>query len=210
MRLIPREEKFFDLFEQQAANNLKGAHLLLKLLEQYSSPDAVYLASKEIHDVEHMGDELVHEAQARLNRSFITPFDREDIYALTCRLDDVMDFVDAVAKRLTNLRIDAPTRHAVEFSRIIVRSSEEVYKGVQLLRNMKQPEALMRQCIVINQLENEADQVMKEALTELFSPERPDPLYVIKWKDIYEHLEVATDKCEDVANVLETVLVKYT
>lgn len=210
MRLIPREEKFFDLLEGQAANMLKGAQILLKCFEHYTSLDAAYLASKEIREIEHIGDELVHDIMNRLNKSFITPLDREDIHALTGALDDVIDYVDSVAERLIMFQIRNPTPHATELSRIIVRSSEEIAQSVTLLRNMRDTETLSKQCAKINQLENDADQVLREALANLFKDGSRDPLDVIKWKDIYEHLEMATDKCEDVANIIETIVVKYT
>jgi len=152
----------------------------------------------------------VHQLMGRLNKSFITPLDREDIYELTVRLDDVLDYVDAVAKRLVTFKIAEPTPHAIEFSRIVVRSSEEVKVGVHLLHDLRHGERILRQCAIINQFENDADQVMRDALHSLFDGEALNPLYVIKWKDLYEHLELATDKCEDVANILEAVLVKYT
>ena len=125
MGLIPREVKFFDLLEQQSNTVVKGAKLLQGCLESKGSIDDMYLASKRIHDVEHEGDELVHRLMERLNKSFITPLDREDIHQLTSRLDDVLDYVDAVAKRLVTFKIAAPTHHAVELGRIIVRGAEE-------------------------------------------------------------------------------------
>jgi hypothetical protein len=210
MRLIPREEKFFDLFEEQAANLLKGAQILLRCFEQYTSLDAAYVASKEIREIEHTGDSLVHDIVARLNKSFVTPLDREDIYELTCRLDDVLDYVDAVAERLIIFQIQKPTPYATELSRIIVRASEEISQAMRLLRNLRDVETISRQCAKINQLENDADQVLREAFTNLFQGNGLDPISVIKWKDIYEHLETASDKCEDVANVIDTVIVKYT
>ncbi|MBZ5640425.1 MAG: DUF47 family protein [Acidobacteriia bacterium] len=210
MRLIPRKVEFFALLEQQADNTLKGSRLLQKCFEGFSSADAVYLAAKEIHDVEHAGDDLVHKILDLLNKTFITPLDREDIYNLTSKLDDVLDYVDSVAKRLVTFQIPKPTPHAIELSRIITRASEEIVKGVGLLRNLKEAETLLRQCVRIKQLEEDADQVARDALTSLFKDHGQDPMEVIKWKDLYEHLEVATDKAEDVANILETVLVKYT
>ena len=147
---------------------------------------------------------------ARLNKSFITPLDREDIFELTSRLDDVLDYIDAVAKRLVTFKISTVSSHAIELGRIIVRGAEETAAGIAMLRDLSKSEAIIRQCAKINQLENDADQVMRDALNDLFNGGAKDPLEVIKWKDLYEHLEVATDKCEDVANILESVLVKYT
>ena len=210
MPLIPREVQFFDLLEQQSQTVVRGAKLLQECLESKGSLDDLYLASKRIHDVEHEGDNLVHRLMERLNKSFITPLDREDIYELTGRLDDVLDYIDAVAKRLVTFKIATVTPHAIELGRIIVRGAEETAVGVAMLRDLSNSEAIIRQCAKINQLENDADQVMRDALNDLFNGGAKDPLEVIKWKDLYEHLEVATDKCEDVANIIESVLVKYT
>src|SRR6185436_6016028 len=123
---------------------------------------------------------------------------------------DVLDYTDAVAKRLITFKIAEPTPEALELSRILVVSSEEVREGINQLQDLRHPDKLLKQCQKINQLENDADQVMRDALNHLFNGEKRDVLDIIKWKDIYEHLEIATDKCEDVANILETVLVKYT
>jgi hypothetical protein len=210
MPLIPREVRFFDLLELQSQTVVRGAKLLQECLESKGSLDDLYLASKRIHDVEHEGDELVHRLMERLNKSFITPLDREDIYELTGRLDDILDYIDAVAKRLVTFKIATVTPHAIELGRILVRGAEETAVGVALLRDLSNSEAIIRQCAKINQLENDADQVMRDALNDLFDGGAREPVEIIKWKDLYEHLEVATDKCEDVANILETVLVKYT
>ncbi len=209
MGLLPKDEGYFDLLEAQAETVLKGAVLLLECLELKGTPEEIYLASKRIHDVEHDGDELVHRLMERLNKSFITPLDREDLYRLCSRLDDVLDYVDAVAKRLVTFKIEAPTPHAIELARIIVRSSEEVGIGIRLLRDLRRQDEIIRQCAKVNQLENDADQVMRDALNGLFNGGSRDPIEIIKWKDLYEHLEIATDKCEDVANIIESVLVKY-
>lgn len=209
MWLVPRKVQFFDLLEEQAEMARKGSGLLFDCWQSFTTTDAAYLISKQIHEVEHAGDELVHRVVDLLNKTFITPLDREDIYALTTKLDDVLDYVDSVAKRMVAYRVDKPTTHAVELSRIILRASEEIAVGIRLLRNLREGEKILQQCARINQLENDADQVMRDALTGLFRDHPGDPLEVIKWKDLYEHLEVATDKAEDVANIIETVLVKY-
>jgi len=209
MGLIPREVRFFDLLEAQARTVMRGAKMLRHCLESPGSMDAIAETSKQIHDVENEGDELVHQFMARLNKSFITPLDREDLYELCSRLDDILDYVDAVAKRMVTFRIDRPTEYAVALARIVDRAAEEVFDGVRLLRNLKRHEEIMQQCMRINQLENDADQVMRDALNELFNGDRIDAIAVIKWKDLYEHLEIATDKCEDVANIIESVLIKY-
>lgn len=209
MEWIPREKRFFDLLEQQADVVVRGAQALHECLAAKGTFDDMQLASRKIHQVEHEGDELVHQIMARLNKTFITPLDREDIHELTSRLDDVLDFVDAVAKRLVTFKVGEAPGYAVELARIIHESSKEVAVGIRLLRDLRQADAINRQCARINQLENDADQVMRDALNGLFNGDPKDPIEIIKWKDLYEHLEVATDKCEDVANIIEGVLVKY-
>jgi len=145
MALIPREVQFFDLLEQQSQTVVRGAKLLQECLESKGSMDEVYLASKRIHDIEHEGDELVHRLMARLNKSFITPLDREDIFELTSRLDDVLDYIDAVAKRLVTFKISTVSSHAIELGRIIVRGAEETAAGIAMLRDLSKSEAIIRQ-----------------------------------------------------------------
>jgi predicted phosphate transport protein (TIGR00153 family) len=210
LRLVPREPAFFDLFEQQATNVLRGAELLRQRLEHFGGLDSAYTTSKEIHDLEHIGDELVAECIDRLNKSFITPFDREDIIELTRALDDVLDWIDSSAERIVILQISRLTPMVTEFTRIIHRSAEEILTAVQLLRHMKNPEPVLRACKRIVQLENDADQVLREALRQLFVDDRAAPLEVIKLKELYENLEMATDQCQDVANILHTIIAKHT
>ena len=209
MRIFPREVEFFDLLEKQAGVVNKAAVTLARCLESKPPFDRIVAMCEQIHTIEHEGDDLVHRLMERLNKTFLTPLDREDIYALCTRLDDVLDYIDAVAKRLVTFKIETLTPQAIEFVRIIECGAAEVEAGIRLLRDLKRHEEIIRQCARINQLENEADQVMRVALNLLFDGETRDPVHIIKWKDLYEHLELATDKCEDVANVIETVLVKY-
>ena len=209
MRIFPREVEFFELLEQQAAVVLKAAKTLARCLESKPPFDRIVTMSEQIHAIENEGDDIVHKLMGRLNKTFLTPLDREDIYQLCTRLDDVLDYIDAVAKRLVTFKIHELTPQAIEFVRIIECAATEVEGGIRLLRDLRRHEEIVRQCTRINQLENEADQVMREALNRLFNGAGQNPIDVIKWKDLYEHLEIATDKCEDVANVIETVLVKY-
>ncbi len=210
LRLVPREAVFFELFEQQAANVLKGADLLRQRLETYGGLDSAYTTSKEIHDLEHIGDELVAECLVRLNKTFITPFDREDIFALTRALDEVIDWIDSSAERIVILQISHLTPMVTELARIIHRSSEEIEQAVKLLRKLSDPEPVMRSCRRIVQLENDADQVLREAMRELFADSQMPPLEVIKLKELYENLEMATDVCQDVANIIHTIIAKHT
>jgi predicted phosphate transport protein (TIGR00153 family) len=207
--LIPKEQEFFDLFEKQAANVLKGAELLRTRLESYTGLDNAYTTSKEIHDLEHIGDDLVAECLTRLNKTFITPFDREDIFALTRALDEVIDWIDSSAERIVILQIDHVTPMVIELARIIHRCAEEIVEAIRLLRKMRDSEPILRSCRRIVQLENDADQVLREALRKLFENPQTPPLEVIKLKELYENLENATDQCQDVANILHTVIAKY-
>jgi predicted phosphate transport protein (TIGR00153 family) len=182
LQLIPKDENFFEIFEKQAATCLRGAELLRKRLENYTGLDMAYTTSKEIHEIEHEGDNLVAECLERLNRTFITPFDREDIFALTRGLDEILDYVDASAERLVILQITTVSPMAAELARIILRCAQEVERGVTLLRRMKDPQPLLQICKTIGTLENDADQVLREALRSLFQ----DPHFnVMDGLDVY-------------------------
>ena len=209
MRLIPRRVDFFDMLEELAATVRRGAAMLLDCFENATTAEQVRAASVAIHEVENAADDVCHRIIGELNATFITPLDREDIYALTTRLDDVLDYVDAVAKRMVTFRVIRPTPQALELARVINRGSEEMVEAVRLLRDLRQVAQIRDRCQRLNEYENEGDAVLREALDDLFNGVPRVPLEVIKWKDLYEHLEVATDKCEDVANVVETILVKH-
>ncbi|MCL4838178.1 MAG: DUF47 family protein [Thermoanaerobaculia bacterium] len=209
MRLIPRRAEFFDMLEELAETVCRGAAMLLECFENATTPEEVRVASAAIHEVENAADDICHRIIRELNATFITPLDREDILALATRLDDVLDYVDAVAKRLVSFRISRPTPQALELARIIARGSRSTVEAVRLLRDLRRVEEIRAQCQRLNEYENDGDAVLREALDDLFNGAPRVPLEVIKWKDLYEHLEIATDKCEDVANVIETILVKH-
>src|SRR3990172_4980147 len=200
-RLIPREEKFFDLFEQQATNIVAAARVLQELVQEYSNAKA---KAEEVKDLEHAGDTLTHEMVKRLNTTFITPIDREDIYALASRLDDVLDLIDAVADRLLLYKITAPTEGCVEMAKIIVKTAEETERAVRCLRTLSR--YYHKRCVEVNRLESAADRLLRGLLAALF--EGVDPIEVIKWKELYETLESVTDRCEDVVNVIEGIMLK--
>jgi predicted phosphate transport protein (TIGR00153 family) len=201
---MPREENFFELFERAATNADLAAAQLLQLLERF---DDVKGRSKQIKDIEHVGDQITHEAIDRLNRTFITPMDREDIHELICRVDDIVDLIDTAAHRIVLYRIEKPTESAVDLARCLKHSTALIVEVMPLLRDMKNGKAINQKCIAIQTQENEADRVMHHAIATLFES-RPDPIEVIKWKDIYEEIESATDRCEDVANVLDSIVLK--
>jgi len=200
-RLIPREEKFFDLFEQQGANIVAAARVLEELVHDYGNAKA---KAEQVKDLEHAGDTLTHEIVKRLNTTFITPIDREDIYALASRLDDVLDLIDAVADRLLIYKISAPTEGCVDMAKVIVKTAEATDRAVRCLRTLSP--YYHKHCIEVNRLENEADRLLRDLLAALF--EGVEPIEVIKWKEIYETLESVTDRCEDVVNVIEGIVLK--
>ncbi len=201
-RFLPREEKFFDLFEQQATNIVAAARVLAGLTLDYASAEA---KAKEIKDLEHAGDTVTHELVRRLNLTFITPIDREDIYALAGRLDDVLDLIDAVADRLLLYKIAEPTPGCVEMARIIVSTAEETDRAVGCLRTLSP--FYHKHCVEVNRLENAADRLLRDQLAALFEG-KTDAIEVIKWKELYETMESVTDRCEDVVNVIEQIVLK--
>jgi predicted phosphate transport protein (TIGR00153 family) len=201
-RLIPREETFYADFKQMADELRTGA----RLLEEMFAPDPP-LADKahEIKEVEHKCDFLTHEIIQRLNKTFVTPIDREDIHSLARSLDDVMDAIDNAAALIPLYRIDRVRPGARELTKIISQSADEVRGAVEALEKRK---GVQDRAVEINRLENEADRVHQRAVGQLFDEER-DPIEVMKWKEILDLLEDATDRCEDVANLLENVVVKH-
>jgi hypothetical protein len=205
-RLMPQEHEFYDYFEQAADHMVAAANVLLKLTENY--PDADPLA-RELGEIEHACDEVAHAAMERLNKTFITPLDREDIHALILKIDDVVDLTNAAANRMAFFGIQKPTQHAVNMAKQIVHGCVKLSEAVHGMRSPKHYERVMRDCIIVHEVENAADDILHLALTELFATEK-NAIEVIKWKDIYETMEQVTDCCEDVANVLQGVIVKMT
>jgi uncharacterized protein len=202
LRLIPRDERFFDLFVEDAANVLGGARLLEAMLRTYDQPDA---RAAEIRATEHRGDEISHEIGHRLEATFVTPFDREDIYALISALDDVLDFIEEAADTFVLYRIDAPTETAVSQAAIIVKQVELLHSALTHLQGFK---GLDTYWIEVHRLENEGDQIARAAIASLFVAEK-DPINLVRWKDIYGLLEATIDKAEDVANIIERIVIKH-
>ena len=203
--MIPRETKFYDLFEKSAGNLVVAAGKLVDLFDAYEDVEAKV---KRIKDLEHEGDAITHEIMQSLHRTFVTPIDREDIARLANSMDDVMDFIDAAARTAFLYRIAQPTERARELASIILKVTYKLNEVMPLLRRRNQFKQLLQQCVEINRLENEADDVHHAALADLFDDTR-DLRTIIKWREIYEHLESATDRGEDVANVLEAVVLKH-
>lgn len=204
--LLPRDDKFFVLFEESARNMVKTAQSLKDLVDNWAD---VEQKMSNITDLEHAGDTITHQIMALLNRTFVTPFDREDIAALAHSLDDVTDFIHSAADSMFIYRIDHPTKRAQELADILVQATAEVEKAMPNLRQSgRKLQQILRHCIEINRLENMADRVFRAAQGELLD-ETTDIKQMIKWREILEHMETATDRCEDVANVLEGVALKH-
>src|SRR6476646_4364769 len=201
MRLIPREKKFFRMFADVSQNLTEGARLLHDIMQNPSNLEARIVRLQEI---EHRGDDMTHDIIRMLNQTFITPFDREDIHRLSSSLDDVLDFVNAAAVRMTLYRIINPPPAAADLATLIVTQAEELSKAVAVL---EENQKVLDHCVEVNRLENEADRVSRKAIAELFEHEK-DQIQLIKLKELYEVLETATDKAEDAANVLEAVELK--
>ena len=201
--LIPKEEAFFDLFKKAARNMIEGSRLLKNMMEHFHDPAA---QAKQIKQVEHIGDGITHDIVTRLNQTFITPIDREDIHDLASALDDILDGVEAVADRFVIYKIPTPSESAIRLADILYQASVAVGGGVDRVTLSL---AQINECsIQVNSLENEADRVSRDAISGLFEKDK-DPISVIKWKEIYETLEAATDRCEDVANILERIVLKH-
>ena len=201
MRLIPRERKFFRMFSDVSENLTEGARLLHDILK---NPNDLTTRIGRLQEIEHRGDEMTHDIIRMLNQTFITPFDREDIHRLSSSLDDVLDFVNGAAVRMTLYRVTVPPPAAIDLAALIVKQSEELALAVSLLESNQK---VLDHCVEVNRLENEADRVSRRAIAELFEHEK-DPIQLIKIKELYEVLETATDKAEDAANVLEAVVLK--
>lgn len=204
MGLFPKSTEFFDHFEKAANNALQGAKLLGDFFADHNDLERKL---KQIEDVEHAGDQITHDTMEMLNRTFITPIDREDIHSLVSKLDDILDLIYGTANRFVLYKVPSPGPDMKRVVQVLVRAVEEVAKAVPRLRNMKKPEMVLAQCIEINRLENEADEALRLAISNLFEREK-DPIKVIKEKEILETMESATDCCEDVANVLEGIVLK--
>ena len=201
MRLIPHEPKFFQLFAQLSGYLTEGAVLLRSILED---PHDLDMRVEQVQAIEHKGDRATHAIITKLNQTFITPFDREDIHRLASSLDDVLDFTNSAAIRLVMYGIAHPPAAAAELAGLIVLQSEELARGVSMLEKNG---AVMKHCEEVNRLEDEADHIGRRAIAELFEREK-DPIELIKLKELYEVLEMATDKAEDAANVLEAIVLK--
>jgi uncharacterized protein len=204
-RLLPRETSFFDFFEKHAALTVEGAKEFQSLVATEAN---IATKAKRIKEIEHETDVITHQCVEALHKTFITPIERGDIHALITKMDDVMDYVEAASERIALYEIHAMTPEVKDLADVLVRAAQEVQAALSGLRDMKNAPAVMQKCIDINRLENDADGILRLAVARLFKEEK-DPITVIKWKEIYELLETATDRCEDVANIIEGVILEH-
>src|SRR3984885_10221138 len=200
-KLLPRDETFFTLFIRQAENVHEAAQALVDMLEHYDNPAE---GADRVEAFEHEGDAITHSIIRRLNQTFITPFDREDIHELSTKIDDVLDLLDAAATRLVMYHVKTILPGVPELARTVLEATKEMVAAIRVLEKQ---DHILDKCIEINRLENQADRQSRQLIAELFEREK-EPLEIIKWKEIIEILEFATDKSEDVANVIETVTLK--
>ena len=203
-RLIPREEGFFDLFEAAARNAHDAAKAFAELCADYTD---VERKAQKIKDLEHAGDKLTHDTMTKLNQTFITPIDREDIHKLITRMDDVVDLIDTAVGRMTLYKIRTVTPQATQIAQVLVSATAILADLLPTLRNLAKSADIFRMCIDVHTQENEGDRITQEALASLFESGW-DAALMIKWKDVYEALENATDRCEDVANIVEGIALK--
>jgi predicted phosphate transport protein (TIGR00153 family) len=204
VRLLPKEEKFFDYFDSASEAMIRGIRLLKEMMRDLSNAEE---KARQIKDVEHEADHITHETVSGLHKTFITPIDRESIYALITRMDDVLDLIDSTSERVLLYKIKTSTPESMALIEVLEKAVEQVAKGISGLRDLKNSNSILNICIEINRLENEGDRTFRNALSVLFSSSY-DAIEIIKWKDVYETLEEAIDRCEDVANILEGIVVE--
>ena len=208
LRFIPREERFFDMFNRSAEAVLEGARALLDLVENYTDVDR---KARRLKDIEHHGDEVNHQIFRALNRTFVTPLDREDISHLAMALDDVLDWIEEAGRRMRIYRIDQPTALARTFAHVLVDQAQAIQRAVALLDSLKEADAIHKAVAEIHRLENEADDLAVEAIEGLYDgvTDIPSLIRSIRWGDLYEILEEATDKADHVATALQNIAIKH-
>jgi uncharacterized protein len=204
-RMLPRETSFFDFFEQHAALTIEGTKEFLSLVTTGAN---IATKCRRISDIEHETDTITHRCVEALHKTFITPIDRDSIHRLITRMDDVMDFVEAAAERIELYELTVMTADVRDLADVLHRSTMQVEQAMRGLRSLKTPQATLKLCIDINRLENECDAILRRSVARLFKEEK-DPITVIKWKEVYENLEDASDRCEDVANIIEGVILEH-
>jgi predicted phosphate transport protein (TIGR00153 family) len=205
MMALTRDKEFWTAFTSHAQLTVRAAGLLVEMLEH---PERRQQLVQEISDLEHEGDKITHDTVLALHQTWITPLDRESIHGLISRLDDVLDFVDAAADRIALYEIELARPEAVDIARILQLSCTEIQRAMDMLQNMKDAKSLLALCMHVNRHEHDADQIFRRGLARLFN-ERTEPLELMKWRDILESIETATDRCEDVANIIEGIVLEH-
>ena len=204
-RFLPRETSFFDFFEQHAGLTIEGCKEFLSMVTTGAN---IATKCRRISDIEHETDTITHRCVEALHKTFITPIDRDSIHRLITRMDDIMDFVEAASERIELYELTVMTGDVRDLADVLHRSAQQVELATRGLRTLKDPNATLKLCIDINRLENEADAILRRSVARLFKDEK-DPIMIIKWKEIYENLENASDRCEDVANIIEGVILEH-
>lgn len=204
-RFLPRETSFFDFFEQHAGLTIEGTKEFLSMVTTGANISA---KCRRISDIEHETDTITHRCVEALHKTFITPIDRDQIHRLITRMDDIMDYVEAAAERIELYELHTMTSDVRDLADALHRAAQQVEGAVRGLRTLKEPQATLKLCIDINRLENETDAILRRSVARLFKDEK-DPILVIKWKEVYENLESAADRCEDVANIIEGVILEH-
>ncbi len=202
--LVKKEEAFFDMFERAAKNLCAAVEVFAESIQDFRQMEK---GVQRLDELEHEGDIITHEIMDRLNRTFITPIDRDDIHAIAAGIDDVLDLTEEVADRIFLYKLEKPTQNLIQMALILHQAVGEVSRAITSLRDLKRPRRILDYAIEINRLENEADVLLKHSMVELFEKTQ-STLEVIKWKEVYESVEKAIDKCEDMAVVIESVVVK--
>jgi predicted phosphate transport protein (TIGR00153 family) len=205
-RFLPKERSFFDFFEQHAALTVQGTQELVEMLRDGERIEA---RAKRIADIEHETDVITHRCVEALHKTFITPIDRDSIHRLITRMDDIMDYVEAAAERIALYELSTMTDGVKDLADCLHRASMLVEQACLSLRDLKNPQRILRLAADVNKLETEGDAILRRAVARLFKDEKNDPILVIKWKEIYESLEMSIDRCEDVANIIEGVVLEH-
>ena len=203
--MIPKEEKFFDLFYELAIKIEEGGELFLDMVEHYEYSEQKIAKLKEL---EQEADVITHRTYEKMHKTFLTPIDREDIYALVNKMDSILDMVEASAARMSLYKVKVPAKEIIDQAKILDKAIKKVKYIVHAMKNMKNAKTILEACVEINTLENEGDIVMRMIMTRLFEQEK-DAIELIKWKEIFERIEEAIDVCEDVANIVEGIVLKH-
>ena len=205
--LLPKDEKFFRFLEQDVENLRIAAQIFKELMRHAVSPEERAQKSRRLEELEHKGDEITHQIFHELGATFITPFDREDIHVLTSALDDILDFINGAATRIQLYKIKKVTQEQEQLASMVADAVDQLHKAIPLLRDLRHVQGI-RECLVrVNSIENDADDLFERAIADLFD-ECEDPIRLIKLKEVFVSLETATDRCEDAANVIESIIVK--